>query len=149
MSKRRRVILGRMIILLVFPFLACATVFWIYPWATGLIHQDEVEAIEERYLIASSLAYSRRSDRVYQYTSPDYRADHTLDELEHSGFFYSLRDRFRLVTIDFNLSGKEARIFTGRPGSLLEFKLPGGNEFWLVKLDGNWYFTGRSVRHID
>jgi hypothetical protein len=119
------------------------------PAGTDLIHSDEIEAIDKRELIASSLAYSKRSDSVYQYLSPAYRANPTACKSERYSFNYSIGGRFPLAANDVNLSDEIAGIFIGWTGLQLELKLPAGNEFWLVKLDGNWYFTGRSVQHID
>jgi hypothetical protein len=106
--------------------------------------QDDIKMIRTRYTEFQRAGYVGQYETAYNYMSPAYRKEHSLEDFRYNLYCYP-EELHPMHSI--SISGNKATVWPSNSnfmqvlyaGSTLEFE----------RIDGFWYFTGKCNRYYD
>jgi hypothetical protein len=126
--------------------LVCMLLLFICPLTSSIYYSQDKAAIANRY---NQMYLAKKKDDVesaYSYMSPEYRQTHILKEfLEDYSFHIHGWDTLH-PEHSVMLSGNRATLYPRRY-DFFDFYV--GPSYELVKVDGEWYFTGEANYSVD
>lgn len=148
-SHRKLVKLARYLLIGFLPtIIICAGLLFICPLTSSIYYPQDVTAIDARYNQMYAAVRNSDYETAYGCMSPTYRRTNSVEDFQDGyffskGFLHTLHPK-RSVTISFDRGS--ATLYPNRY-DFFDFYV--GPVYELVKVDGEWYFTGKSDFIMD